>query len=66
MPYLTESKPKSRSREGKVVLRSCPKCRGARRIERDPFGWYVMCFNCGYTTYPSTTDRSTGADRKSA
>ena len=66
VPQMSDTKAKSRSREGKIMLKSCPRCRGPRRIERDPYGWYVMCFTCGYTTYPSTSRESYGADRKSA
>ncbi len=48
------------------MLKSCPRCQGARRVERDPYGWYVMCFTCGYTTYPSASSGPVSADRKSA
>ena len=55
------SQAKIRSQEGKFLLKSCPRCQGARRIDRDPFGWYLMCFTCGYTTYPSVKPAGIGA-----
>ena len=66
MPEKLATRPKMRSNEGRVLLKSCPRCQGARRIERDPFGWYLMCFSCGYTTYPSVKPAGIGAQRKSA
>ena len=66
MPKVSQTKPKISSQEGRLVLKSCPRCQGARRVERDPYGWYVMCFTCGYTTYPSASSGPVSADRKSA
>ena len=29
-------------------LKSCPRCKGAVRIDRDQYGWYEECIQCGY------------------
>ena len=29
-------------------LRSCPKCKGAVRVDRDEHGWYEYCLQCGH------------------
>ncbi|MBI4289749.1 MAG: hypothetical protein HY671_15140 [Chloroflexi bacterium] len=29
-------------------LKSCPKCRGDLIIDRDMYGWYEQCIQCGY------------------
>ena len=51
-----------------IYFKSCPRCAGDRTLERDMYGWYIMCLNCGFVTYPdvrmkereaaSTTNRS--------
>ena len=31
-------------------MRSCPKCKtGAVGVDRDHYGWYEYCIQCGYT-----------------
>ena len=29
-------------------LKSCPRCKGDIVIERDRWGWYEQCIQCGY------------------
>lgn len=29
-------------------LKSCPRCRGDICIDRDVYGWYEKCIQCGY------------------
>ncbi len=29
-------------------LRDCPKCEGDVRVDRDEYGWYEQCIQCGY------------------
>ena len=29
-------------------LKACPKCAGALHLERDIYGWYLTCVNCGH------------------
>ena len=41
----------SRSEAGGDVvmkLKSCPKCKGNVIIDRDQYGWYEQCMQCGY------------------
>ena len=41
-------------REGKggnrkmMRLKSCPKCKGDVMIDRDHYGWYEQCIQCGH------------------
>jgi Zn ribbon nucleic-acid-binding protein len=30
-------------------LEQCPKCKGYVMLQRDSYGWYVECLQCGYT-----------------
>jgi len=29
-------------------LKSCPRCKGDIMLERDRWGWYEQCIQCGY------------------
>ncbi len=29
-------------------LKSCPKCHGDVRVDRDQYGWYEQCIQCGF------------------
>ncbi len=29
--------------------KSCPRCKGEIRLDRDEYGWYEECLMCGYT-----------------
>ncbi|MEE8318411.1 MAG: hypothetical protein V3R36_02100 [Dehalococcoidales bacterium] len=29
-------------------FKSCPRCRGDVLIDRDVYGWYQQCLQCGY------------------
>ncbi len=31
-----------------LKLKSCPRCKGDLRIDRDQFGWFEECIQCGY------------------
>ena len=31
-----------------LKLNGCPRCGGAVLIDRDQYGWYEQCLNCGY------------------
>ena len=30
-----------------LKLKGCPKCQGDVRIDRDQYGWYEQCMQCG-------------------
>ncbi len=32
-----------------VLLKSCPRCQGDMTAERDMYGPYLECLQCGYT-----------------
>ena len=32
-----------------LKLKSCPRCKGDVRIDRDQYGWFEECIQCGYT-----------------
>lgn len=35
---------------GKLMVNSCPRCdKGEVFIDRDHYGWYECCLQCGYT-----------------
>ena len=32
-----------------LILKNCPKCKtGAIGVDRDQYGWYEYCIQCGY------------------
>lgn len=31
-----------------IWIKSCPRCRGDLLQNRDLYGWYVSCFQCGH------------------
>jgi hypothetical protein len=31
-----------------ILFKRCPKCSGDLQIDRDCYGYYVSCFQCGY------------------
>jgi ssDNA-binding Zn-finger/Zn-ribbon topoisomerase 1 len=31
-----------------LKFKSCPKCRGDILLDRDEWGWYEQCIQCGY------------------
>ena len=35
-----------------LMFKSCPRCLGDRSLERDLYGWYVVCLACGHVSYP--------------
>ena len=52
-----------------VYFKSCVRCEGDRILEKDMYGWYVLCLACGSVTYPEVeadAERIAYAGRKSA
>ena len=37
-----------KQKENSVVLRGCPRCYGDLLLNRDGYGRYFSCFQCGY------------------
>jgi uncharacterized OB-fold protein len=37
-----------------IYFKSCTRCTGDRTLERDMYGWYIICLNCGHVAYPET------------
>ena len=35
-------------RVGMMRLKGCPRCKGDIVVERDHWGWYEECIQCGY------------------
>ncbi len=33
---------------GMLRFKSCPRCRGDVLIDKDVYGWYEQCLQCGY------------------
>jgi len=33
---------------GTLRLKACPRCKGDVVFERDNWGWYAQCIQCGY------------------
>jgi len=31
-----------------LKLKSCPRCKGDVLLDRDQYGWYHYCLQCGY------------------
>ncbi|MEE8419983.1 MAG: hypothetical protein V3R92_00835 [Dehalococcoidales bacterium] len=31
-----------------LKLSGCPRCGGTVLVDRDQYGWYEQCLNCGY------------------
>jgi hypothetical protein len=29
-------------------LKCCPRCKGAVALDKDRYGWYELCLQCGY------------------
>lgn len=34
--------------KGMIRFKSCPKCKGDVMIDRDLYGWYEQCLQCGH------------------
>jgi len=32
-----------------IKVKNCPKCGGDVRIDRDEYGWFEQCLQCGHT-----------------
>ncbi len=39
-------------------LKGCPKCKGDMALERDVFGWYEQCLQCGYIREIAEIDKA--------
>lgn len=39
-----------------VFFKSCSRCRGDRVLDRDYYGWYLTCLQCGNVTYPEVAN----------
>ncbi len=35
----------------KILLDSCPRCKGDLFLDHDDYGWYWQCLQCGYILY---------------
>ena len=33
---------------GMLSFRSCPRCKGTVILDKDEYGWYEQCLQCGY------------------
>lgn len=33
---------------GMLSFKSCPRCKGTVILEKDEYGWYEQCLQCGY------------------
>ena len=42
-----------------VYFKSCIRCSGDRILDKDVYGWYMLCLACGYVTYPQVRVRQT-------
>lgn len=49
-------------REDAIYFKSCPRCRGDIGIKYDVNGWYLDCFQCGYTKDIDVTPRLSPAN----
>jgi ssDNA-binding Zn-finger/Zn-ribbon topoisomerase 1 len=45
-------------------LKSCPRCTGDILIDRDHFGWFEQCIQCGYQHDIKVSDKAKGHIRK--
>lgn len=43
-----------------VLFKSCPRCAGDRTLEEDLYGYYILCFACGYVSYPTMEEEQSG------
>lgn len=42
---------------GMIKFKVCPKCKGDVSLERDQYGWYELCLQCGYLVYLRSLSR---------
>ena len=40
-----------------IYFKSCERCIGDRTLERDMYGWYIICLNCGHVSYPEVSTK---------
>lgn len=45
-------------------LKDCPRCKGDILIDRDHFGWYEQCLQCGYQRDLTAFEEATGHGQK--
>jgi len=49
-----------------VILKACPRCRGDLTSDRDIYGEYLECVQCGYIQDRNDGQRSRGKARRGA
>ena len=42
-----------------ISFRKCPRCNGDILLDKDHFGWYIECLQCGYLQDLQAIHRST-------
>jgi len=47
-----------------LKFKSCPRCKGDIAVDRDQFGWYEQCIQCGYLHDFNVLYEATGHGRK--
>ena len=35
---------------GMISTKNCPRCKGDVMVDRDQYGWYEQCLQCGFMT----------------
>ena len=53
-------------RSAMVILKACPRCRGDLNSDRDIYGEYLECVQCGYMQDRDSGQRSSGNARHGA
>ena len=48
-----------------LYLKSCPRCQGDVRYERDMYGRYLGCLQCGFLISSKTDDVKVSGEEKS-
>lgn len=44
------------SKDLRLMLKSCPRCKGDLFLSSDEYGWYWECLQCGYVNYLGETE----------
>ena len=47
-------------------LKACPRCHGDLFVDRDYYGWYEQCIQCGHMAYHKVAATSPGAGQEMA
>ena len=40
-----------------IYFKTCPRCSGDQAVEKDMYGWYVVCLHCGHVAYPDVQSK---------